>query len=86
MKERIKKQVPVTSGELVNGAGYEIFEEFGFYTVYINGKMCSSHDSLDRAKGKVRYLNDRELDRASNPGEKYHRDYNGKERKKRNNV
>ena len=68
MKEKIKKQVATISGELVNGMKYEIYEEFGFYTVYINGKMCSSHDSLERAKGKIRYLNDKELDRASNPG------------------
>lgn len=68
MKEKIQKQVATATGELVNGAKYEIFEEFGFYTVYINGKMCSSHESLDRAKGKIRYLNDRELDRASNSG------------------
>ena len=84
MKERIKKQSPIFISELVNGAKCEVYEEFGFFTVYINGKMCSSHDSLDRAKGKIRYLNDKELDRASNPGYKYHRDQIGKERKRNN--
>lgn len=85
MKEKINKQLPVFTYDLPSGAKCEVFEEFGFFTVYVNGKMCSSHDSLDRAKGKIRYLNDRALDQASNPGNKYHRDYNGKERK-RNNV
>ena len=68
MKEKIKKQLPVAAGKMVNGSEYEIFDEFGFHTVYINGKMCSSHDTLEKAKGKIKYLNDKELDRASNPG------------------
>lgn len=85
MKEKIQKQIPVFSYELANSAKCDVFEEFGFYTVYINGKMCSSHETLEKAKRKIQYLNDKALDQASNPGYKYHRDYNGKERK-RNNV
>ena len=53
--------------------------------VYLSNSIA--HDAIDpeKAKRKIQYLNDKALDQASNPGYKYHRDYNGKERK-RNNV
>lgn len=60
-------QKPLQFGELKNGQQYEIYEEFGYYTVYINGKMRSTHETLAKAVGKIKYLD--ELDHARNHGE-----------------
>lgn len=66
----INRQLPVFEYDLpVSGDHCTVYEEFGFYTIYINGRMCSSHESLERAKRKIAYLDDKELDRASDKPE-----------------
>lgn len=66
MKWKANKQEPVLKGVLDNKQQYEIYEEFGLYTVYVEGKMRSTHDTLDKAVGKLKYINS--IDRASNHG------------------
>ena len=63
MKWKANKQEPVLKGVLDNGQHYEIYEEFGLYTVYVEDKMRSTHDTLDKAVGKLKYLNS--IDRAN---------------------
>lgn len=61
---KITSQKAWRSGTLDNGQKYEIYEEFGFYTVYVNGRMRSMHETQAKALGKIRYLNENELDHA----------------------
>jgi len=67
---KITSQKALRSGSLDNGQQYEIYEEFGLYTVYVNGKMKSTHETLAKAIGKIKYLNEsnKDLDRARNHG------------------
>lgn len=63
MKKKIEKQEPVLKGVLDNKQQYEVYEEFGLFTVYVEGKMRSTHDTLDKAVGKLKYINS--IDRAN---------------------
>jgi len=66
MKWKANKQEPVLKGFLESGQSYEVYEEFGLYTVYVEDKMRSTHDTVDKAVGKLKYLNS--IDRAKNHG------------------
>ena len=81
MKWKANKQEPVLKGVLDNKQQYEIYEEFGMYTVYVDGKMRSTHDTLDKAVGKLRYLNS--IDRANHGSNMSPRQ---KPERRRNNV
>lgn len=61
-------QRPLQFGDLKNGQPYEIYEEFGYFTVYVNGKMRSAHETLAKAIGKIKYLDEQNLDHARNHG------------------
>jgi len=69
---KITSQKPWQSGTLDNGLPWEIYEEFGFFTVYVNGKKMSIHETSFKALGKIKYLNEsnkeKELDRARTHG------------------
>ena len=39
-------QVPLRKGKTALGDDYEIYEEFGFYTLYIKGKMCATRPNV----------------------------------------
>lgn len=82
MKWKAKKQEPILKGVLDNGQHYEIYEEFELFTVYVDGKMRSTHDTLDKAQGKLRYLNS--IDRAGNHGSNMSPRH--KPERRRNNV
>ena len=40
------QQKPVESGRTANGELYEIYEEFGFYSIYINKRMIATTKSI----------------------------------------
>ena len=66
MKWKADKHEPVASGKLQTGQLWEIYEEFGLYSVYVSHKLKSTHDTFEKAFGKVRYINS--IDRANNHG------------------
>ena len=66
MKWKAEKKEPVLQGRLENGQKYEVYEEFGLFTIYVQGKLRSTHETLEKAQGKLRYLNS--IDRANNHG------------------
>ena len=42
------QQKPVGSGRTENGELYEIYEEFGFYSIYINKRMRATRKSIQQ--------------------------------------
>lgn len=81
MKWKANKQEPVLKGVLENGQKYDVYEEFGLFTVYVEGKMRSTHDTLEKAAGKLKYLNS--IDRANHGSNMSPRQ---KPERRRNNV
>ena len=41
-------QLPYRKGKTINGDSYEIYEEFGYYTLYIRNKMCATRPKLQQ--------------------------------------
>ena len=66
MKWKANKQEPVLNGVLDNKQRYEVYEEFGLYTIYVEGKLRSTHETIDKVVSKLKYLNT--IDRANNHG------------------
>ena len=42
------QQKPVESGRTENGDLYEIYEEFGFYSIYVNKRMRATRKSIQQ--------------------------------------
>ena len=42
------QQKPVESGRTENGELYEIYEEFGFYSIYINKRMRATRSKIQQ--------------------------------------
>ena len=42
------QQKPVESGRTENGELYEIYEEFGFYSIYVNKRMRPTRKSIQQ--------------------------------------
>ena len=53
MTKYVSIQKPIEEGKFSDGSKWEIYEEFGCYGVYIEGRMKSMHDSLSYARQKI---------------------------------
>lgn len=42
------QQAPIESGRTANGELYEIYEEFGFYSIYVNKRMRATRKSIQQ--------------------------------------
>ena len=42
------QQKPVESGRTENGELYEIYEEFGFYSIYVNKRMRTTRKTIQQ--------------------------------------
>ena len=42
------QQKPIESGRTENGELYEIYEEFGFYSIYINKRMRATRPTIQQ--------------------------------------
>ena len=42
------QQAPIECGRTANGDLYEIYEEFGFYSIYINKRMRAARKSIQQ--------------------------------------
>lgn len=52
-------QFPIRKGKTINNDPYEVYEEFGFYTLYIKGRMCATRSSIQQIDDFLKRIKER---------------------------